>query len=150
MRRNALLEDFALQGLLLTLQTDGATITRRPLTNYVTQIPNKGPLHLAYDDSSEIYHSGGSKDATTVFEGIDNVLNEFGPRDFMHLVTDCAPVMTSACELVEITHPHIFTSGCISHQVNTLVKHCCEIAYVKALIKKCQSLTHKTVKYIID
>jgi hypothetical protein len=73
MRRNALLEDFALQGLLLTLQTDGATITRRPLTNYVTQIPNKDPLHLAYDNSSEFYHSGGSKDAKTVFEGIDNV-----------------------------------------------------------------------------
>jgi hypothetical protein len=47
----------------LTIVSDGATIGKVPMTNYLAHVPGHGVVFLNYDDATEHYLNGGLKDA---------------------------------------------------------------------------------------
>jgi hypothetical protein len=56
------------------------------------------------------------------------------------VITDCAPVMVAMWEMISRVYKHIFCAGCLAHQVNTFVKHVCNIEYVNSLITQVKSI----------
>ena len=92
----------------------------------MAHVPGHGVVFLNYDDATEHYQDGGLKDATYVYEGIRNAIEEVGPNNVMLVVTDCAAVMKSAWKLLQNEYPSLFCIGCLPHQVNTFIKHICK------------------------
>ncbi len=51
----------------MTLITDGATISKCPLTNYLVFVPDSGVIFQDYEDATELYQNGGVKNAEHVY-----------------------------------------------------------------------------------
>ncbi len=107
----------------LTIISDGATISKVPLTNYLAIVPERGVVFIDYDDATSHDQSGGAKDRQYIYQGIRNTIEEVGRSNIMLVVTDCAPVMKAAWNLIEQEYSHVFCIGCLPHQVNTFIKH---------------------------
>ena len=81
------------------------------------------PLLLEVDDATDLYADDKTKDAAYHFEVIQGNIEEVGPSNVVHVVTDCCGVMMSMWTMLQQTYPFLFITGCICHRLNTLLKH---------------------------
>ena len=127
----------------MTISSDGGTITKEPLTNYISKYPNEPGILLGYEDSTELYQSGGVKDTETVYEGLRDVIDKVGPSNVTAVVLDNAPVMVAAMALLAIRFVHLFVLGCLAHKVNIFVKHLIkDIPGIENLVEKSKTIVH--------
>jgi Protein of unknown function (DUF 659) len=127
----------------MTISSDGCTITKEPPTNYIAKYPNEPGILLGYEDSTELYQSGGIKDTETVYEGLRDVIENIGPSNVTAVVLDNAPVMVAAMQLLMIRFVHLFVLGCLAHKVNTFVKHLIrDIPEIENLVEKTKEIVH--------
>jgi hypothetical protein len=119
--------DASHKGKRQTIISDGATIGKHPLTNYLTFVRDYGMMLLGYDDATDHHQEGGKKDANWYADGLRRAIEEVGPTNVIQVVTDCCNVMKAAWRIIEAEYPWIFCCGCLAHQVNTFVKHVCKI-----------------------
>lgn len=66
--------------------------------------------------------SGITQNSENIAEEILKVIDEIGAAKFISVVTDNAPVMRGAWNIIEERHPHISAFGCAAHVLNLLVK----------------------------
>jgi len=64
------IEKFSQLGYGATISSDSCTITKQPLTNYLLKYPDEQATNLGYDDATELYQEGGTKDTQSVYEGL--------------------------------------------------------------------------------
>ena len=96
---------------------DGWTdIQQRPLLNVIVTSP-QGPYFLKAIDCS-----GKKKDATFMFEMLKDAIDEVGPSNVVHVITDAAPVCKAAGLMIQSRYRHIFWTPCCVHALNNLLK----------------------------
>ena len=83
-------------GYKTTITTDGATNSKRPLSNVISFVPTVGPSLINYDDASDHLQDGGTKDARYYAELVYEGAEETGFANIVQIVTDCASVMTAS------------------------------------------------------
>jgi hypothetical protein len=138
--RDAMFEDLIKKGIGITLTTDGATISKRPLSNVCAAIPHRGAELITYDDATEHMQNGGKKDARYYALLLVDAIDELGPQNVCQVVTDNASVMLAFWEELQPLYPWIFFSGCLAHKANTFVKKICDIALVNELIQNAKKV----------
>jgi len=106
--RDGIFEDLAKKGIGITLTTDGATISKRPLSNICAAIPGRGTELITYDDASEHMQNGGKKDARYYAELVKDAVEELGPKNIATIVTDNASVMLAFWEELQPLYPWFF------------------------------------------
>ena len=122
----------------LTIAIDGATITKHPLTNVVAHVPGAfTPILLDMDDATDWYVVNETKDARYHFAVLQRNIEDVGPSNVAHVVTDCCSVMLSMWSILLQAYPFLFVTGCICHRLNTLIKHILsDIPSVNILVDK--------------
>jgi hypothetical protein len=131
------------KGFALSLVTDGATISKRPLSNVIAVLSQVGPELITYDDATEHMQDGGKKDARYYAELLRDAVEEVGPPNVALICTDNASVMQAAWAELSPLYPWIFFVGCLAHKVNTFVKKICDIAAVYRLIQSAKVIIHQ-------
>ena len=129
----------------MTITSDGCTIHRRPLTNYIAKWPGEPGILLKYEDATQLYQEDGEKNAETVFDSLVEVIEEVGPSNVTAVVMDNAPTMVAAMALLMIRCAFLFCIGCLAHKVNTLVKHIIkddDMEEVRDLVEKTKKIVH--------
>ena len=127
----------------MTISSDGCTITKEPLTSYISKYPNEPGILPGYENLTEFYQSGGVKDTETVYEGLRDVIDKVGPSNVTAVVLDNAPVMVAAMTLLAIRFVHLLVLGCLAHKVNTFVKHLIkDIPGIENLVGKSKMIVH--------
>ena len=140
--RQKKLQSVFAKGLACTIVTDGATISKRPLSNVLAYVPTHGPELITFDDATEHMQDGGKKDARYHAALLIDAIEEIGPEHVAQICTDNASVMVAAWHELERLYPKIYFTGCLAHKGNTLVKKLCGIIDVSELIDKCKSIVH--------
>ena len=140
--RTAAFDEVLRKGYALALTTDGATISKRPVSNVLVAVPFHGPELITYDDASEHLQDGGKKDARYYAELLRDAIEELGPRNVVIICTDNAAVMQACWTELAPLYPWIFFTGCLAHKGNTFVKKVCNIFFVSELIAKAKRITH--------
>ena len=122
----------------LTIAIDGATITKHPLTNVVAHVPGAfTPILLDMDDATDWYVVNETKDARYHFTVLQRNIEDVGPSNVAHVVTDCCSNMLSMWSILLQAYPFLFVTGCICHRLNTLLKHILsDIPSVNILVDK--------------
>lgn len=129
----------------MTLTSDGCTIHKLPLTNYIAKWPCEPGILVKYEDSTKLYQEDGEKNAETIFDNLVEVIEEVGPSNVTAVVLDNAPTMTTAMALLMIRYTFLFCIGCLAHKVNTLVKHIIKddgMEEVQRLVEKTKKIVH--------
>ena len=108
---------------------DGWTdIQHRPLLNIIVTSP-AGPYFLRAIDCS-----GKLKDATFMFEVLKDAIDEIGPSNVVHIITDAAPVCKAAGLMVQSRYKHIFWTPCCVHALNNVLKDIGKISWISKII----------------
>lgn len=108
---------------------DGWTnIQQRPLLNVIVTSPT-GPYFLKAVDCS-----GKNKDATFMFEMLKDAINEVGPSNVVHVVTDATLVCRAAGLMIQSQYKHIFWTPCCVHAFNNLLKDIGKIQWIAKII----------------
>ena len=129
----------------MTITSDGCTIHKKPLTNYIAKWPGEPGILLKYDDATKLYQEDGEKDAETIFDSLVEVIEDVGPSNVTAVVLDNAPSMVAAMALLMIRYTFLFCLGCLAHKVNTLVKHIIkddDMEEVHLLVEKTKKIVH--------
>lgn len=77
-------------------------IQQRPLLNIIVTSP-AGPYFFRAIDCS-----GKLKDATFMFEILKDAIEEVGPSNVVHVITDATPVCRAAGLMIQSRYRHIF------------------------------------------
>lgn len=102
----------------LTLISDGWTNIRGDhIINFCVKAPGQTPFFYSSIDTSGIHQN-----AAAVAAKICSVIEEIGPEKFVAVITDNAPVMKSAWEIIVARFPKITAHGCAAHALNLLIK----------------------------
>jgi len=62
--------------------------------------------------SKAVFPTGITQNAQAIADAIIEILEKLGPEKFSCLITDNAPVMRAAWEIIETKYPHISANGC--------------------------------------
>ena len=110
---------------------DGWTnIQQRPLLNVIVTSP-EGPYFLRAIDCS-----GKLKDATFMFEMLKDAIDEVGPSNVVHVITDAAPVCKAAGLMIQSRYRHIFWTPCCVHALNNVLKDIGKIQWIAKIISE--------------
>ena len=85
--------------------------------NFCIKAPDQKPFFY-----TSINTSGIIQNSSAVAAAILQVIEKIGSQKFTSFISDNAPVMKSACRIIEEKYPHVSASGCGAHRVNLLVK----------------------------
>ena len=108
---------------------DGWTdIQQRPLLNVIVTSP-EGPYFLKAIDCS-----GKLKDATYMFEILKDAIDEVGPSNVVHVITDATHVCRAAGLMVQSRYRHIFWTPCCAHALNNVLKDIGKIQWISKII----------------
>ena len=108
---------------------DGWTyIQLRSLFNVIVTSP-EGPYFLKAIDCSGKY-----KDATFMFEMLKDAIEEVGPSNVVHVITDAALVCRAAGLMVQSRYRHIFWTPCCVHALNNVLKDVGKIQWIAKII----------------
>lgn len=108
---------------------DGWTaIQQRPLLNVIITSPT-GPYFLKAID-----YSGKTKDATFMFEMLKDAIDEVGPSNVVHVITDATLVCRAAGLMIQSRYKHIFWAPCCVHAFNNLLKYIGKIQWIAKII----------------
>lgn len=66
--------------------------------------------------------TGVSQNSDEICKNICELLERFGPEEFVSIVTDNASTMQSAKRMVKQKYSHILTVGCAFHGINLIIK----------------------------
>ena len=91
------------------------------------------PLLLEVDDATDLYADDKTKDAAYHFEVIQRNIEEVGPSNVVHVVTDCCSVMMSMWTMLQQTYPFLFITVVVS--VAILTKNDVKLEKLKAKYK---------------
>jgi hypothetical protein len=111
-----------------TLVSDGATIRKKPMLNYLF-ITTEGAYYLGTEDVSEDLAAGARKNAAFIFEGIDAMIQKVGPENVVAVITDGASACQGAWKDIEKKYPFIFCLWCGAHILNLFLK---DVGRIKA------------------
>ena len=82
---------------------DGWTyIRQRPVLNVIATSPER-PYFLKAIDCS-----GKTKDATFMFEMLKDAIDEVGPSNVVHVITDATPVCKATRLMIQSRYRHVF------------------------------------------
>jgi hypothetical protein len=104
-----------------TLVTDGATVRKKPMLNYLF-VTTQGAFYMGTEDVSEDLAAGARKDADFIFEGIDAMIQKIGPENIVTIITDGASACQGAWKRIESKYPFIFCLWCGAHVLNLFLK----------------------------
>eukprot|EP00253_Pinus_taeda_P027883 PITA_27883 len=92
-------------------------------------VHSEAPYFLkAIDCSSE------TKDATFMFEMLKDAIDEVGPSNVVHVITDAAPVCKATGLMIQSRYRHIFWTPCCVHALNNLLKDIGKIQWITKII----------------
>jgi Protein of unknown function (DUF 659) len=97
----------------MTITSDGWTNVRGDhIVNFILKAPGRSPLFY-----KAINTSGLAQNAVAVADSICEVVTEIGVKKISAVITDNAPVMRAAWELIEQRYPTISAYCCAAHGV---------------------------------
>lgn len=118
----------------LTLLSDGWTdINGTPIINLILCTPS--PIFYKSMTLGEESHTGEN-----IYSVLKSVIKEVGPNKIQAVVTDNAPNMKAAWELLKEDYPHLITYGCIAHSLNLLAKDFLKLQSVKQIIAQAKDI----------
>ena len=136
--RTRALEHVGVQKFGLTVTTDGATIHKSPLLNFILLcVVWPKAFFLKCADCTKHLAGGGAKDAeyvTTLMIASIRALPR--PRYLDLIITDGAGDMTKFRRLIVAIFPWLYTIWCVSHIVNCILKKAASDDKLKELIEK--------------
>lgn len=102
----------------LTLISDGWTNVRGDhIVNFLVKAPGHSAIFFKSFNTSGI-----TQNTDAIVAAISGIIEELGAGKFTAVVTDNAPVMRAAWELLEEQYPNISCFGCAAHALNLLIK----------------------------
>ncbi|TXG50322.1 hypothetical protein EZV62_022846 [Acer yangbiense] len=102
-----------------TWKTNGTDVQRIPLIN-IMAVCDSGPMFL-----KTINCERDQKDKYFISNLLVDSIQEIGPENVVHVITDNAPVCKAARLLVESKFPHIFWTPCVVHTLNLALNSIC-------------------------
>ena len=108
---------------------DGWTdIQQRPLLNIIVTSLARPYFLRAIDCGGKL------KDATFMFEVLKDAIDEVGPSNVVHVITDATHVCRAAGLMVQSRYRHIFWTPCCVHALNNVLKDIGKISWISKLI----------------
>ena len=107
---------------------DWTYIQQSPLLNIIVT-SSAGPYFLKAIDCR-----GKLKDATFMLEILKDAIEEVGPSNVVHVITDAALVCRVAGLMIESRYRHIFWTPCCVHALNNVLKDNEKIYWISKLI----------------
>ena len=89
----------------------------------------EGPYFLKAIDCNGRY-----KDATFMFEMLKDAIEEVGPSNVVHVITDATPVCRAAGLIVQSRYRHIFWTPFCVHALNNVLKDIGKIQWIAKII----------------
>ncbi|KAG5670778.1 hypothetical protein PVAND_001018 [Polypedilum vanderplanki] len=80
------------------------------------------------------------QNSSAVAAAIIDVLECLGPHKFNCFISDNAPVMRAAWNIIEEKFPHISSNGCGAHAVNLLIKDIVNVPETAKTIKDTEKI----------
>jgi hypothetical protein len=124
---------------IIVIASDGWSNLRNDhLVNYIVISPgvNKPIFYDAVDTKSI------RQTSVAVADELLRVIDEVGgPRKVTAVVTDNAPVMKAAWDIIKRKYPTIFGNGCVAHILNLLVQDICNLEHNMSILEKAVSIS---------
>ena len=115
----------------LALSSDGWTdISSNRLINVIVHTPS--PLVFTTIECTLEEHTG-----TYICETLSREIEKLGSRKVIALVTDNAPNMRCAWNLLEHKYPWIIFDGCKAHSIDLAAKDLSKVPFVAGLVQDC-------------
>lgn len=129
----------------LTLISDGWTNIRRDhIVNFCVKSHDAKPFFYTSIDTSGILQN-----YQAVADAIIEVIEQLGSEKSNCLITDNAPVMRKAWEIIETKYPHISANWCAAHGFNLLLKDIVDTAEFSVTIKEAEKIKYFTNHHIV-
>lgn len=105
---------------------------------------SKGEIHFVVTTPEPVYFkcviSKAVKDEVFISEHIAEVIEKIGGDKLMLLLTDDAPTVTKACEIVADAYPHITVCKSGAEDVKLLLKDVIKLNTVQEILKKAKEM----------
>ncbi|KAF8389287.1 hypothetical protein HHK36_025980 [Tetracentron sinense] len=124
----------------LSIVTDGWTDSqRRPLINFMAASESGAMFWKAINCEGEV------KDKFFISNLINQVIEEVGPKNVVQVITDNAPVCSSAGLLIQGKYSNIFWTPCVVHTLNLALKNICAAKNIEK-----NAITYEKCHWITD
>ena len=135
--------------------SDGATIRKHPLLNYLFLSPEAGCLFLGSEDVTEDLAAGAAKTAQFIFEGVAKIIEEVGPENVVLFISDGAGNNRAAWEKISGEYRWISCIWCVAHVCNLFLKDVGNLEPVQELVEKVNKInthvnSHEKVRAMVQ
>ncbi|RZC82801.1 hypothetical protein C5167_045589 [Papaver somniferum] len=96
---------------------------------------SKGTIFLKSIDASE-----ASKSSEELFNLFDSIVQEVGPRNIVHFITDTTPNYKAAGKMLMNKYKTFFWSACATHCINLMLEELGEIDEIKEALRRAKKV----------
>jgi hypothetical protein len=107
---------------------------KRNILNLLVNSP-KGTFFLKTIDASDMLES-----SEKLFKMMDDVVEEVGEENVVHVVTEYTPYYVAAAGMLMAKRTRLYWTPCATHCIGMMLQHCGEIPIHKATLMECQRI----------
>ncbi|CAM8979646.1 unnamed protein product [Rhodiola kirilowii] len=124
-------KEWAVKGCSIISDGWRDSVVNKDIVNFLVNSP-KGSMFVKSMDVSEIV-----KDATLLFQLLDNMVEEIGETNVIQVVTDNASNYVKAGKLLMAKRANLYWTPCAAHCIDLMLEDIGSLAKITSALKKC-------------